>query len=128
MVTIPPFSIERTEVTNRQYELCVRAGICAMPAGNALDDPQASSLPVTSVTAQQAGRYCLWLGRHLPTYYEWEYAARGSEGRAWPWGSTPTATRVLPISSTSAQAYAAGSFPYDVSVEGVRDMAGNVSE
>jgi formylglycine-generating enzyme required for sulfatase activity len=92
-VELAAFSIDKYEVTNRQYRLCVQAGACSpplepaiVPSYQELDE----DLPVVWVTAYQAAAFCRWIGRRLPTEEEWERAARGSEGRIWPWeGDTP---------------------------------------
>jgi formylglycine-generating enzyme required for sulfatase activity len=84
---LPPFNIDWVEVNYRQYRLCVEAGFCSRPDigfDEGMDDH-----PVTGVTAYQAAHYCEWLGRRLPTEEEWESAARGTEGRRYPWGNTP---------------------------------------
>ncbi|MBA3534586.1 MAG: CHAT domain-containing protein [Ardenticatenales bacterium] len=85
-VTLLPFQIEKVEVSNRQYRACVEAGPCEPPLQPATFEGAArDNLPVVSVTARQAQQYCTWLGRRLPTVIEWERAARGQEGRPWPW-------------------------------------------
>ncbi len=86
--TLAAFSLEKYEVTNRQYGLCVDAKRCTppnMPYYEGSKDPGAD-LPVTWVTAYQAATFCDWIGRRLPTAAEWERAVRGTEGRTWPWG------------------------------------------
>lgn len=82
-------TIDRYEVSNRQYRLCIDAGVCSGPASGAavtVDD-----LPKVEVSASQAAAFCAWLGRRLPTSAEWLYAAigdtDGTPGRAWPWGT-----------------------------------------
>lgn len=87
-VTLSSFQIEQYEVRNAQYRACMEYGPCAEPKkfeGVARDD----DYPVVGITASQAHVYCTWLDRRLPTSLEWERAARGSEGRDWPWGSKP---------------------------------------
>ncbi len=88
---LPAFKIEQFEVSNRQYHLCVKAGACHAPLepDRFYYNPHASNYPVVGVTADQAAKYCRWLGRRLPNELEWERVARGSEGRLWPWGDEP---------------------------------------
>lgn len=86
---IDPFEIETTEVSNQQYLWCVEAGSCTDRPDRdpPLNDPRFLDYPVTLVDAQQAAAYCHWLGRRLPRELEWERAARGLDGRLWPWGN-----------------------------------------
>jgi formylglycine-generating enzyme required for sulfatase activity len=91
-VTFPALAVDRDEVTNEQYRLCVRARRCPEPQepwDNARFADGDRRLPVAFVTAYNAAAYCRWLGRRLPTQDEWERAARGTDGRPFPWGRTP---------------------------------------
>jgi len=124
-VDVPTFWVDRFEVTNVQY----RAFVAASGHEPALfdDDPalNAPDQPVTGVTWADAAAYCRWAGKRLPSEVEWEKAARGTDGRIYPWGSSKDLTRAhlsgeAPVSVTA--------FPGDVSPYGVRGMAGNVSE
>jgi formylglycine-generating enzyme required for sulfatase activity len=93
--------IDRTEVTNAKYRRCVEAGACDPPANSGshtrdryYDDSAYGDYPVVYVDWYQAAGYCAWAGGRLPTEAEWEYAARGSEGRMFPWGSAFDGTRL----------------------------------
>jgi formylglycine-generating enzyme required for sulfatase activity/energy-coupling factor transporter ATP-binding protein EcfA2 len=131
-VEIPAFDIERYEVTNRQYRLCVMAGTCAEPQDVSLyASTDRSDHPVVMVNAHQAVSYCRWLGRRLPTELEWERTARGSEGRPWPWGEDPpdsTRLNILFDEGAVEDTRPVGSYPGGATPEGVFDMAGNVWE
>jgi formylglycine-generating enzyme required for sulfatase activity len=85
---LPAFSLDKYEVTNRQYGLCVDAGRCTISYNPYYEGgPQpADNMPVTSISAFQAADFCDWIGRRLPTAMEWERAVRGTTGRTWPWG------------------------------------------
>jgi sulfatase modifying factor 1 len=135
-VHLEAFAIDKWEVTNARYLRFVKAtghkpppnpyGAIPLSAMKGIDD-----LPVVQVTWHDAADYCQWAGKRLPTEAEWEKAARGSDGRRFPWGNdAPTAlhanfdrewdgVRTLrPI----------GSFPEGRSPYGVEDMAGNARE
>ncbi|MCB8943501.1 MAG: SUMF1/EgtB/PvdO family nonheme iron enzyme [Ardenticatenaceae bacterium] len=83
--------------------------------------------PVTGVNWLAANSYCEWRGARLPTEAEWEYAARGEDGRFYPWGSDPRGARAN-INNSLAGTAPVGSFPESASPFGVLDMAGNVWE
>jgi formylglycine-generating enzyme required for sulfatase activity len=130
--TLPAFKIERYEVSNRQYEMCVRARVCSQPDDPIqYADPQLGDHPVVGVTAIQAAEYCRWLGRRLPTELEWERAARGpGPGRAWPWGDaalTPEIANVA-IDGVTIGTQPIDSHPEGASLEGVSNLIGNVWE
>ncbi|MBK7828329.1 SUMF1/EgtB/PvdO family nonheme iron enzyme [Nannocystis sp.] len=96
-VTVSAFWIDRTEVTKGAYRECLNAGICVPPPkwdvewnrgvdGMSNFVPALAEMPAASVTWSQANTYCAWQGKRLPTEAEWEKAARGTDGRKYPWG------------------------------------------
>ena len=93
-VSLDAFTMEKTEVSNKQYRACVAAGKCKDPlvteTGDSADYYTNSSFdafPVLNVTWRMAVDYCTWRGRRLPTEAEWEKAARGdADDRRFPWG------------------------------------------
>lgn len=127
-VDLDAFWIDKHEVTNAQYRQCVEAGECG-EAGCWDDDLyNAPDQPVVCVTWDDAAAYATWVGGRLPTEAEWEKAARGTEGRIYPWGdSAPDCTRANHADCTGSPT-AVGSFPEGASPYGVLDMAGNVWE
>jgi formylglycine-generating enzyme required for sulfatase activity len=127
-VTLPTYWIDRYEVTNARYRKCVEAGLCNEPQDlRFFDDVATADHPVVFVTWYEADAYCSWLNERLPTEAEWEKAARGTEGRDYPWGNEPSPDKLnaglrfdgtLPVGS-----FLEGASPY-----GALDMAGNVWE
>jgi len=134
-VELPAYAIGKYPVTNAQYAAFVRQHKENRPlqSGWFFTTPPVTRLdhPVTGVTWRDAIAYCAWLsaqtGRRyrLPTEAEWEKAARGSDGRTYPWGEDPpTPLRCTSGASTAAvTATREGCSPY-----GVCDMVGNVRE
>ena len=149
-VWLDEFKIDKYEVTAEQFEECVSAGACEEPeryvAGDKFADkcnygnPERKNHPINCVIWQDADAYCKWAGKRLPTEAQWEKAARGTDGRAYPWGNEPPACMyaVLPLKGPNgkpkdhgcgrASTWPVGSKPLDTSPYGVVDMAGNVSE
>ncbi|MBI3962874.1 MAG: SUMF1/EgtB/PvdO family nonheme iron enzyme [Deinococcus sp.] len=139
-VTLPDYYITHTEVTIAQYDQFVQATGERRPAGSG----RASTHPVTDVSWFEALAYCSWLGQKstfitgLPTEAEWEKAARGPDGRLYPWGEALDRTRANYGSEDRCCAPDAsdgyidtapgGSFPLGASPSGALEMAGNVRE
>lgn len=131
-VKIAPFYIDRTEVTNGQYRKFCDATGRALPPLPEWDRKyfDKDDYPVINVSWQDARDYAAWAGKRLPTEQEWEKAARGFDGRTYPWGNWTQATAANLKGSEDGHKYTApvGAFPYDESPFGAIDMAGNVAE
>jgi len=130
-LSLPDFYIDRFPVTNAEYKKFVEATGAPEPTHwrrGTWPEGKADH-PVVNVTWEQAAAYAEWAGKRLPTEEEWEKAARGTDGREWPWGSTFDPSRCNTNESgiwdtTSVGKYSpAGDSPY-----GAADMAGNVWE
>jgi formylglycine-generating enzyme required for sulfatase activity len=165
---INAFYIDRTEVTVESYRECVQAGICK-PATTVhwsniteverekwsqfctWNQPKLTHHPINCVDWYQARAYCIWKNLRLPSEMEWEYAARGSDARMYPWGNQLPGPLLLNACGdecinqlakvvredwrrmyTGSDGWPAtapiGAIPGDRSPFGVFDMAGNVAE
>jgi len=133
VVNLKPFYIDRTEVTNEQYQKFIdAAGHPAPPSWNGSRFPAGSEqLPVTDVSWEDATAYASWAGKRLPTEEEWEYAARGSNDKnLLPWGEDwrDEAANVMKDENDKRQLAPVGQFPNGASPFGVLDMIGNAWE
>ena len=139
-VYLDNFFIDTFEVTNALYRTCVDSGACQPPTKNQnyalyryFGESKYDDYPVIYVNWEMAQTYCKWRGARLPTEAEWEKAARGNDGRLYPWGSGLDCshanywlgdnTRGCIGDTTKVGSYENGKSPY-----GVYDMAGNVEE
>ncbi len=132
-VHLSSYWIDTYEVTNGEYRRCVDAGVCTAPKVRvSFDTPEQSRHPVVNVTWMQARNYCQWIGHRLPTEAEWEKAARGVDGRRYPWGNGdgPLLSRLRngDTRTVHREVEPVGSFQEGASPYGVFDMAGNVWE
>ncbi|MHC5760426.1 nSTAND1 domain-containing NTPase [Nostoc sp.] len=126
------FQIQKFEVSNRLYRLCVQAGHCDRPVNpSRLYNDKLLNYPVVEVTVFHASEFCDWLGMRLPTELEWERAARGVEGKKFPWGDDPQVIKFanVPFSGKSnTDTEEINSYPQGKSQEGVYNLIGNVEE
>ncbi|MDX1944088.1 MAG: bifunctional serine/threonine-protein kinase/formylglycine-generating enzyme family protein [Pirellulaceae bacterium] len=125
VVELPPFEIGRTPVTEEEFDYFLRESRYAVPNR---PRPSGQGLPVVNVTFAEAEAFCDWSGGRLPTAAEWEKAARGVDGRAYPWGN-----EFDPARCTSAESHARGpspvlAHPTSRSPFGLFDCVGNVGE
>jgi|GEM_PF-187263 len=132
-VDVSAFFIQRSEVTQAQYKECIDASGCGTPGCN-WDPVGTPDRPVACVSWAQAVEYCAWAGMRLPTEAEWEKAARGTDGRKYPWGNE-TATCDYAVMAdggdgcgTGHSWNVCGKSPGGDSPYGLCDMAGNVWE
>lgn len=129
-ITVSTFHLDRTEVTNAAYRLCVAAKACESTQYLVDAELGRDDRPVVGVTWDDARSFCKWVGKRLPTEAEWEYAAKGSDLRKWPWEGPFKATAANSKSPDDHQERTApvGSFPEGQSPFGALDMAGNAAE
>lgn len=128
-VTLSAFLIDRTEVTRAAYDSCVDAAACLQPgSGEFCTSDEMKANPVTCVSWQDAADYCSWTGKRLPTEAEWEKAARGTDGRIYPWGGVDPTCSSANFDSCAASSESVGSHPDGASPYGAVDMAGNAWE
>jgi formylglycine-generating enzyme required for sulfatase activity len=165
-VTVPSFRMMRHEITNQQFAAFVettghrtdaersgfghvwtdrwrrmRGASWRHPHGRGSSIARLGDHPVVQVSARDAAAYCAWRGLRLPTEPEWEFAARGSDGRRYPWGNEPPAQQGERYANFGTVACCApdasdgflrtapvGRYPKGASPFGLLDMAGNVWE
>ncbi|MGQ0811687.1 MAG: SUMF1/EgtB/PvdO family nonheme iron enzyme [Nitrospiraceae bacterium] len=132
-VYLSSYWLDRYEVVNAQYRHCMEGGGCTPPKDRQpFDDPTKGQHPVTNVTWNQARAYCQWQGKRLPTEAEWEKAARGTDGRRYPWGNNEEITKDRPkngeLKAGTNGTGQVGSRMATVSPYGVHDLVGSVSE
>jgi formylglycine-generating enzyme required for sulfatase activity len=141
VVHLDGFYIDEHEVTVSQYASCVDAGECDRPTRTHGDDgdyynygaKDSGRHPVNGVSWFQAVAYCKWKGKRLPREAEWEKAARGVDGRTFPWGGDAAGCSEAVMDDGADgcgrdSTWEVGSKPAGASPYGALDMAGNVWE
>ena len=147
-VALEEFWVDRTEVTNAQFQLCVEADVCKPPVQSGsfarseyYGDEVYADYPVIFITWYQAVTYCNWAGARLPTEEEWEYIARGPQSWIFTWGDVPDNKRLNYCDASCLLRHADGAFndgypdtapvgtyPTGASWCGALDVLGNVWE
>jgi formylglycine-generating enzyme required for sulfatase activity len=143
-VTVASFELDKNLVTTAAFQACVDAKACqATSTSGEEHDPlcnqgqgDKANHPANCLKFSQASAFCAWAGKRLPTEEEWEYAARGTEGRKYPWGNEdPDDKRACwNRGSVAVQGdqlkgtCAVGAFPAGNTPLGLQDMAGNLAE
>lgn len=129
-VTLAAFYIDTYEVTNRKYKEFVNATKRREPRGWFIYGYKKDETehPITLVSFKDAEEYCRWAGKRLPTEEQWEKAARGADGRRYPWGMEWDRERANTSLSGIVGTAPVGSYPGGKSLVGAQDMSGNLWE
>ena len=129
-ISVGPFFLDRTEVTNDEYQQFVTQTGHRAPSHwrDSKFPPNDAKLPVVNVSWDDANAYAKWIGKRLPTEAEWEFAARGPEGKIYPWGNSWNAANANAGKESGGAVTKVGSFPHGASQFGILDMCGNVWE
>ena len=129
-VSLEAFQIDKYEVTNEEF-LKFREAVQGR-GPKYMDEPRFNKRnhPVVGISWQDANDYCQWAKKRLPTEAEWEKAARGNDGRYYPWGNKPdpTLANVRGLEDENRYTAPVGDYEDGKSPFGVHDLAGNVWE
>ena len=129
IVDLPAYEIDVFEVTNGEFaRFQIEGDYTAEGDWRSFYTIGKEDFPVANVTWEDAKAYCEWAGKRLPSEAEWEKAARGPEGYAYPWGDVFDWTKANTNEHGVRDTVEAGSVEHDKSAYGVHDMWGNVQE
>jgi formylglycine-generating enzyme required for sulfatase activity len=127
-INLPAFWIDRYEVTNGEFlQYSIDNNFISEGSWRLFFSPDKVNFPVVNVTWNDAAAYCKGKGKRLPTEQEWEKAARGADGRRYPWGEKWEPSRSNTFEASMRGPAAINTFN-DVSPYGVHDMLGNAQE
>ena len=138
-IFLPTFHISRTPVTNKQWGVFLQESRYKPKKEEHDGDylkhwkqgkcpEQLENHPVVNVSKFNADAFCSFYGLRLPTETEWEKAARGKDGRLYPWGNQPPEWWLCNFDNFHKGTTPVDSFPQGASPYGVQDCAGNVNE
>jgi formylglycine-generating enzyme required for sulfatase activity len=132
-VYLDGYWIDQTEVTQGMFKRCIASGTCPdvvhdLEQNPNFTNPEYDNHPAIYVTWDQSKTYCERVGRRIPTEAEWEKAARGTDGRLYPWGNTPPNGNQALFDKAINGTRAVGGYPDGISPYGALDMIGNVRE
>lgn len=134
-VYLDAYWIDKYEVSNAQYALCVADGRCNEPGwsdsitrDSYYGNPEYKDYPVIAVSWYDADDYCNWVGSRLPSEAEWVKAALGTDGRRYPWGNEDPTSDIVNCNGNVGDTTAVDSYQMSVSPYGAYNMFGNVWE
>ncbi len=136
-VMVASFSMDRTEVTVKEFKQCVNKGVCRSYRKTTTPNLDSPQLPVVDVSPYDAQTYCKWRGKRLPTEAEWKVAAGGLDPtHLYPWGSASPYGRanyvMTGIMKIEGSAYRFANppctHPLGSTPSGICDLGGNVAE